>query len=252
MMKLNGKIAIVTGAGSGMGQAIAERFAAEGAFLVICDLNAERLAAVADDIGSKALVTVVGDIADPATADQLVQTAEERFGGLDILCNNAGIMDYMQGVGELSDERWNRVLAVNLYGPMYTMRRAMPALKKSGGCIINVGSTASLHGGAAGAAYTASKHGLLGLSQNTAWMYAKSGVRCNLIAPGATSTNIAESMPQDRLDPVGAARAGEFAGLIPAVLNSDDIAALALFLASDDARRINGALITADGGWDAV
>lgn len=251
-MRLEGKVAIVTGAGSGMGKAIAQRFAAEGAALVIGDLHAERLDAVAAEMGGASVVKLPGDIADPATTDALVQAALERFGHLDILCNNAGIMDYMQGVGELTDEVWQRVLGVNLYGPMYCMRRALPELIKQQGSIINVGSTASLHGGAAGAAYTMSKHALLGLSQNTAWMYAKSGVRCNLIAPGATATQISESMPQDRLDPVGAARAGEFATLVPAVLDASDIADLALFLASDESRRINGAVIAADGGWDAV
>ncbi|MFG1496519.1 SDR family oxidoreductase [Saccharospirillum sp. HFRX-1] len=251
-MRLNDKVAIVTGAGSGMGKAIAQRFAAEGAALVIGDIATDRLDAVAMEIGGVSVVTVAGDISNPATADALVQAALDRFGRLDILCNNAGIMDYMQGVGELGDEVWNRVLGVNLYGPMYTMRRAMPELKRTQGCIVNVGSTASKHGAAAGAAYTASKHGLLGLSQNTAWMYAKNGVRCNLIAPGATATHISDSMPQDKLDAVGAARTGEFAALIPAVLDASDIADLALFLASDESRRINGAVIAADGGWDAV
>ena len=107
-------------------------------------------------------------------------------------------------------------------------------------------------GGAAGAAYTVSKHGLVGLTRSTAWMYAKRGIRCNAICPGGTATNIAESMPEDRLDPVGAARASEFAGLIPAYMQPADIAALALFLVSDEARNINGAIIPADGGWDAV
>ncbi|WP_108127044.1 SDR family oxidoreductase [Saccharospirillum mangrovi] len=251
-MKLTDKVAIVTGAGSGMGKAIAERFAAEGASLVLCDLHADRLADVAQQINQEAVVTIAANIADPKTADTLVETALKRFGGLDILCNNAGIMDYMQGVGELGDEVWERVIAVNLNGPMYTMRRAMAALKERQGSIINVGSTASRHGGAAGAAYTTSKHALLGLSLNTAWMYAKSGVRCNVIAPGATATHIADSMPQDRLDPTGAARAAEFSALVPAVLDPTDIANLALFLASDESKRINGAVIPADGGWDAV
>jgi NAD(P)-dependent dehydrogenase (short-subunit alcohol dehydrogenase family) len=107
-------------------------------------------------------------------------------------------------------------------------------------------------GGAAGAAYTVSKHGLVGLTRSTAWMYAKRGIRCNAICPGATMTNIVESMPMERLDPAGAARAGEFAALAPAYLAPDDIARLALFLASDEARHINGAIIPADGGWAAV
>jgi len=125
-----------------------------------------------------------------------------------VLCNNAGVMDYMQGVGELSDDIWRRVLSINLDGPMFTCRRAVRyMLTHGGGSIINVGSTASLHGGAAGAAYTASKHALVGLTRSTAWMYAKKGIRCNAICPGGTATNIGETMPQDRLDAAGAARA---------------------------------------------
>jgi NAD(P)-dependent dehydrogenase (short-subunit alcohol dehydrogenase family) len=125
-------------------------------------------------------------------------------------------------------------------------------LQQGGGSIINVASTAGIHGGAAGAAYTASKHALVGLTRNTAWMYAKHGIRCNAICPGATITNIGESMAQDRIDASGSARAMEFAALAPAYLQPSDIASLALFLATDESRMINGAIIPADGGWAAV
>jgi NAD(P)-dependent dehydrogenase (short-subunit alcohol dehydrogenase family) len=125
-------------------------------------------------------------------------------------------------------------------------------LTHGGGSIVNVASTAGIHGGAAGAAYTASKHALVGLTRNTAWMYAQRGIRCNAICPGATKTNIGESMPHERLDAAGAARAGAFAALAPAYLEPSDIAALALFLASDEARNINGAIIPVDAGWAAV
>ena len=200
-----------------------------------------------------AIVGVQGDISDQGTAEALVDRALADHGRLDVLVNNAGIMDHMAGVGEMTDEIWRKVLAVNLDGPMYTMRRAVPAMVAAGqGSIINVASTAAISGGAAGAAYTTSKHALLGLTKNTAWMYATQGIRCNAICPGGTATNIAESMPQDKLDPAGAARAGVFGSLIPAYLSADDIANLALFLASDESIHINGAVITADGGWKAV
>ena len=153
----------------------------------------------------------------------------------------------------LTQMDWRKVLSINLDGPMFASRRAVQyMLEHGGGVIINTASTAGLHGGAAGAAYTVAKHGLVGLTRNTAWMYAKRGIRCNAICPGATMTNIGESMPENRLDPTGAARAAEFAALAPAYLQPDDIAALALFLASDESRHINGAIIPADGGWDAV
>lgn len=254
-MNLQGKVAVVTGAASGIGLAIATRFAQAGARVVAGDWNEARLRdAVASIEAQGGVVTgIQGNIAEQADAEGLIDAALKTYGHLDILCNNAGVMDYMQGIGELTDDIWRRVMSINLDGPMYTSRRAVQQmLKQGGGAIINIASTAALHGGAAGAVYTVSKHGLLGLTRSTAWMYAKRGIRCNAICPGGTATNIGETMPQERLDPTGAARAGEFAALIPAYLAPSDIASLALFLASDEARMINGAMITADAGWDAV
>lgn len=254
-MQLEGKVAVITGAASGMGLAMATRFAAEGASIVAGDWNVERLDAAVESIQASGgtIVGAQGNIAEQETAESLIDLAIDTYGDLHILCNNAGVMDYMQGVGELSNEVWHRVLSINLDGPMFTSRRAVQhMLAHGGGSIINIASTAALHGGAAGAAYTASKHALVGLTRNTAWMYAKRGIRCNAICPGATKTNIGETMPRDRVDAVGAQRAGEFAALAPAYLEPADIAALALFLASDESRHINGAIIAADGGWDAV
>ena len=254
-MRFQGKTVVITGAGSGMGLSMATRFAAEGASVVAGDWNAERLDVAVESIqvSGGTIVGVQGNIAEQDTAEGIIELAISTYGGLDVLCNNAGVMDYMQGVGELSNEVWRRVLSINLDGPMFTSRRAVQhMLGHGGGVIINVASTAGMHGGAAGVAYTASKHAVVGLTRSTAWMYTKQGIRCNAICPGGTITNIAESMPEDRLDPVGAKRTGEFAALAPAYLESTDIAALTLFLASDEARYINGAIIPADGGWDAV
>ncbi|MEZ4581422.1 MAG: SDR family oxidoreductase [Caldilineaceae bacterium] len=126
-------------------------------------------------------------------------------------------------------------------------------LEHGGGVIINTASTAGLHGGAAGAAYTVAKHRLVGLTRQHGMDVCQAGhsLQCHL-PRRFTMTHIGESMPEDRLDPTGAARAAEFAALAPVYLQPDDIAALALFLASDESRHINGAIIPADGGWDAV
>jgi NAD(P)-dependent dehydrogenase (short-subunit alcohol dehydrogenase family) len=238
-----------------MGLAMAMRFAAEGARVVAADWNAQRLDEAVTNIAARGgtIIASQGNIADQATAEGLIDLAITTYGQLDVLVNNAGVMDYMQGIGELSDEIWRRVLGINLDGPMFTSRKAVQhMLARGGGSIINVASTAAIHGGAAGAAYTASKHALVGLTRNTAWMYAKRGIRCNAICPGATITNIGETMPPDRMDATGAARAMEFAALAPAYLDAGDIAALALFLASDESRYINGTIIPADAGWAAV
>jgi NAD(P)-dependent dehydrogenase (short-subunit alcohol dehydrogenase family) len=254
-MRLANKIVVITGAASGIGRAMAEQFAAEGATVIGGDRNAARLQEVTAEVQRTGgtFEGIVGDIGHRIDAEALIDGAVRRHGRLDVLVNNAGIMDHMAGVGEVTDALWDEVLRVNLQGPMYASRRALATMLSHGsGVILNVASIAGLGGGAAGAAYTTSKHALIGLTRSTAWMYALRGIRCNAICPGATRTNIADSMPEDRLEPSGRARAQAFAGLIPAWLESADIAALALFLASDAARRVNGAIITADGGWTAV
>jgi NAD(P)-dependent dehydrogenase (short-subunit alcohol dehydrogenase family) len=230
-MRLQGKVAVITGAGSGIGRAMATRFAAEGASIVAADWHAQRLDDLVASLRASGgtVVGAQGNIAEQATADGLIELAISTYGRLDILCNNAGVMDYMQGVGELSDDIWRRVLSINLDGPMFASRKAIPHMIAQGsGSIINTASTAGISGAAAGAAYTASKHALVGLTRNTAWMYASKGIRCNAICPGGTATNIAETMPADRMDAEGSARAGAYAALIPAFLDPADIANLAL------------------------
>jgi NAD(P)-dependent dehydrogenase (short-subunit alcohol dehydrogenase family) len=253
-LRLQGKITLITGAGSGMGLAMARRFAAEGASVVAGDWNAARLDAAVAEVTSSGgtIIGAAGNIAEAATAEALVDLAVSTYGRVDVLVNNAGVVDAFEGVGELSDETWRRVLGINLEGPLFTMRCAVPRMvKQGGGSIVNIASTAGLGGGSAGAAYTASKHGLVGLTRNTAWMYAPQGIRCNAICPGGTRTNIGDSMPAGGADAAGLARARTYHALIPAWLEPEEIAALALFLASDESLHINGAIIAADAGWTA-
>ena len=249
-MMLNDKVAVITGAGSGMGLATAKRFAAEGASLVVGEWVAERLDALIADIKGSggSIVGAQGNIADKATAEALIDVAVSTYGRIDVLVNNAGVMDSFQGVAELSDDVWRRVFGINVEGPLFTMRRAIPTMIEQGrGAIVNIASLGGLRGGWAGAAYTASKHALIGLTKNTAWMYGPRGVRTNAIAPGGTRTNIMDEAAMARIDPLGAERIlGSMLNL--PVLQPEDIAAVALFLASDEARFINGAIITADAG----
>ncbi len=254
-MRLQGKIAVITGAASGMGRAMAERFAAEGASVVAADWNAQRLDEVVKHVQSRGGIITgsQGNIADQATAEGLIALAVNTYGRIDILCNNAGVMDFFAGVAELTDDVWRRVLGINLDAPMFATRKAVQHMvRQGGGSIINTASMAGTSGASAGVAYTVSKHGLVGLTRSTAWMYGPQGVRCNAICPGATKTNIAESMDPAKLDQAGFARASVFNDIVPGMLESEDIAALALFLASDESRHINGAIMPADAGWRAV
>lgn len=255
MNKLDGKVAVITGGGSGMGRAMAILFAQEGAKVVIGEWNEQTLDETVQTIRSAGgeITGVKGNIAIKEQAETLIDTAIESYGRVDVLVNNAGVMDTNQGVGEVTDEMWERVMGINLNGPMYLSRRAIQTMRlQHSGVILNIGSVAGLSGAAAGAAYTASKHALIGLTSNTAWRYVHEGIRCNAIAAGAVKTNITSSVDMAQMDAGGSQRAQAYYGLIPAQLEAIDIAQLALFLVSDESRFINGAIIPADGGWLAA
>ena len=251
-MKLQSKTAVVTGAASGMGKAIAERFAAEGAKVIVADVNKQGAEEVAESITSnggtaQAVETNVTKIED---IKNMIDTAVNVYGTLDILVNNAGIMDGMEAAGDISDEKWDLLFDINTKSVMRAIRYALPIfLEKEKGVIINTASTGGLNGGHAGAAYTASKHAVVGLTKNTGFMYADKGIRCNAIAPGAVQTNIGSTMKE--MSEFGSSRTQKTQSLIPRVGQADEIASAALFLASDDAGFINGTVLTADGGWTA-
>lgn len=194
---------IVTGAAGGLGKAIATAFLAAGSNVAICDVNQERLAAtekewLAAGNGAERILTTTTDVTDPASVQALVDSTVSRFGRLDLLVNNAGIMDDFSPAAECSPEKWARVLAVNLNGPFNATRSAVAQFKKQGdgigGLIINICSVAAKSGHNAGAAYTASKHGLLGLSKNTAFAYADRGIYSVALMLGGMNTNISDAM----------------------------------------------------------
>jgi NAD(P)-dependent dehydrogenase (short-subunit alcohol dehydrogenase family) len=252
--EMNGKVAIVTGAASGIGLATAELLAAKGASVLAADWNGERLEAAVARLAADGLTVRAArtNVAEQADCERMIEAAASAFGRPDVLVNNAGVMDLNEPVGDLDVAVWRHVLGVNLDGPMFAMRAAMPHLLKGGGAIVNVASVAGLGGAAAGAAYTTSKHALIGLTLSTAWMYAKRGVRCNAIAAGGVDTNIMESVDQDKMNKEGTERASTYFPLMPVMLEPIDIARLVLFLAGDGSRYINGAIIPADGGWRAA
>ena len=196
-MKLQDKVAIVTGAASGMGKAIAEGYAKEGAKVVVSDMNLEGAKAVADAITANGGTAFAIDtnVTKDEDLQRLFDETIAQYGKLDVLVNNAGIMDGFEPVNEVQDARWDMIFAVNTTAVMKSMRIATDLFLKQGhGVIVNNISDGGLHGGRAGAAYTASKHAVVGLTKNTAFMLADKGIRCNGIAPGAVATNISASM----------------------------------------------------------
>ncbi|GAA4733063.1 SDR family NAD(P)-dependent oxidoreductase [Phytohabitans rumicis] len=243
---------VVTGAGSGIGRATALRFAAEGARVVVADLNADGAKAVVAEIEAAGgtAVAVTGDLSDQAVVDQVVSTAVDTYGGLDVLVNNAGIMDAMSAVADVTDAEWERVIRVNLTAPFLLTRAVLPHMLARGkGAIVNTASEAGLRGSAAGTAYTASKHGIVGLTRSVAVMYREAGIRANAIAPGGTRTGMIPS-----IDPAahGPRTLGAYMGNVGRVADPDEQAAAIVFLASDAASNINGAILPVDNGWSTV
>ncbi|MBA4302476.1 MAG: 3-ketoacyl-ACP reductase [Cyclobacterium sp.] len=251
MKKLEGKIVIVTGAASGMGKSIAELFAKEGAKVVAADLMAADVEPVAESIRAAGghAIGLKCDVSDREQVKRLIHAATIEFGAIDILVNNAGIMDDFTPLESVSDGLWEKVIAVNVNGPFYASRLAIAEMLKQGkGVIINIASIGGINGGRAGLAYTTSKHALIGMSRNIAFMYAKKGIRCNVIAPGGVNTNI---MKDANPHPEGAALCSSGVGSMPRMGESVEIANVALFLASEDSSFVNGEVLTVDGGWTA-
>lgn len=250
-MKLQNKVAVITGAASGMGKSIAILYAKEGAKVVASDINFEGVKSTVQEIESHGgiAIAIKSDISKELDAQNLIDFAVSNYGTLDILVNNAGIMDGFVPASEVTDDLWEKVLSVNTTGPMRTIRKSLPIfISKGSGVIINISSIGGLCGSRAGVAYTTSKHALMGLSKNVAFQYAKQGIRCNVIAPGGVSTNIMSGVNPNQFG-IGMAMTGINGNIRTG--EAEEIAKIALFLASDDSSLVNGAIITADAGWTA-
>lgn len=251
-MKLNEKVAIVTGAASGMGKSIAMLYAHEGAKVVVSDINLKKAKATAAEIEENggSAVAVLTNVTKEEDIQHLINTTVKIYGTADILVNNAGIMDNMAAVADVTDESWYKLLEVNTTSVMRATRKVLPIfLAKGSGVIINIISVGGLHGSTAGASYTTSKHAVVGLTKNTGFQYAKEGIRCNGIAPGPIRTNINATMTNVNARGEALCRTGM--STVTRLGEPEEIAEVALFLASDDSRFVNGQVLAVDGGWTA-
>jgi NAD(P)-dependent dehydrogenase (short-subunit alcohol dehydrogenase family) len=241
-----GRVALLTGAGSGIGLATAIRLAAEGATVVGCDVKEAAVETARAEVPGATFSVV--DVTDQQALDDLVARTLADHGRIDIVGNIAGINDGFLAAHEVDDATWDRVLAVNTTAVMRLCRAVLPGMQAQGrGAIVNIASIAGLGGGSSGVAYTTSKHAVIGITRSVAWTYKADGIRCNAVCPGGVRTNIV-----GRGDPAsewGLGRLAPFHGLATPIAQADEIATLVSWLASDEASNVNGAVITADGGW---
>ncbi len=255
-MKLEGKVALITGGGSGIGAATAERFVAEGARVCITGRRQEMLDQVVRSLPAGKAVACAGDVASSEDAERMVDAAVKFGGKLDVLVNNAG-MGAHGSIIEMSKEDWDRSIAVNLTGPFLLMKAAIPhILKAGGGSIINVSSLAGLRCIPAAPAYCASKGGLILLTQQAALDFGPK-IRCNVICPGAVQTPMLEggmSRLQDalKIDLQGALSHFTVYSPLKRAAVPSEIAGVCAFLASDDSSFMTGAVLVADGGTAIV
>ena len=248
--RLRDRRAIVTGAGAGIGRAIAIRFAAEGARVMVADVDAKAAETVSRDLGPPAFGHVV-DVSNEESVAAMISRAAEEWGGLDVLVNNAGV-----GIAATTPDTdaadWWRVLGVCLTGTFFGMKHAIPVIRDGGGgAIINMSSVAALVGVADRAAYCAAKGGILALTRAAAIDHIAEGVRINCIAPGTVDTPWVQRITSGYDDPTAARAAMEARQPHGRLVSPEEIAAMAAYLASDEAASVIGGVMVVDGGMTA-
>lgn len=243
------KVVAITGAGSGMGRAMAKEFSSKGAKVAALDINLDKAQETVSMLENpEKAIAVKVDISKPEIVDQAVSEVLKWGGRIDVLCNNAGIIDTFRPAHEVPIEEWNLNIAVNLTGPFLMARAVIPGmLEQGGGAIVNTASIASLSAAGGGTAYTAAKHGVLGLTRQLTFDYGKHGIRVNAICPGATRTGL--TMPEGGNDFLPDTDAEILRTPAQRWGEPEDIAKLAVFLASDDSDFIHGSAVVIDGGW---
>ncbi len=239
---LSGKVALVTGGASGIGDACIRAFHHAGAKVIIADLNERAAAGLAAELGEGAAATRV-DVADHASCQAMVDFAIEKFGRLDIAVNNAGISTELAPISETSIEDWRKVIAINLDGVFYCLRAEIPAMEKDGGTIVNIASIMGAVARQGAAAYISSKHGVVGLTKTAALEGAAKNIRVNAIGPGYVETPLLQQATLEHLDQIAALHP------LGRLAKPTEIAAAVMFLASSAASFITGAYYPVDGGY---
>jgi len=249
-VKLDRRVAIITGAAAGIGEAAARLFGREGARLVLVDLDAERLGALASELEAESAVVVeiAGDVSDRSLAPRIVERTMASFGRLDVLFNVAGLV--LGGtLADCTDEEWQRTIDVNLKSMFLLARAAVPEMvRQGGGSIVNMASVAGPSGVPNRGAYSVSKAGVIGLTKSLAADFVKDGIRCNCICPGTVDTPSLRGRIASAPDPEAARRAFIARQPMGRLGRAEEVAALALFLASDDSRYMTGQALVMDGG----
>jgi 3-oxoacyl-[acyl-carrier protein] reductase len=247
---LAGKVALVTGAGAGIGQAIAVELALHGAAVGVLDVDAQAAAATAETIKDKggSATTVEADVSDGLAVQRAVAEVTASLGSIEIVVNNAGVLDDFLPVLETTEQVWDRVLSINLKGMFLVAQATLPEMITLGsGVFVNIASGAALVAGMGGAAYTSSKHGVIGLTKQIASDYGTAGIRANAVCPGSIDTELSRHFLKDNpavqtvVDSVPAGRQGQ----------PEEIAKLVAFLVSRDSAFMTGSAVTIDGGWTA-
>jgi meso-butanediol dehydrogenase/(S,S)-butanediol dehydrogenase/diacetyl reductase len=241
--RFKGRTVIVTGAASGIGRGVAERFSQEGANVVLCDIDEQKLGNVAGHLPKERTLAQRCDVTRFEAVDALVAAAVERFGALDVMVNNAGVASEGSAL-DVSLEEWRKTVDTDLNGVFHGCRAALPQLLKTHGCIVNTASVSGLGADWAMCAYNAAKGGVVNLTRSLALDFGAKGVRANSVCPSLTETGMTQDMVEDP------ALVAKFMERMPIgrVAQPADIAAVVAFLASDDARFVNGANIPVDGG----
>ncbi|MBD8016153.1 SDR family oxidoreductase [Planococcus wigleyi] len=251
-MRLENKVAIITGGANGIGKAIAAAYAKEGAKVSLADFNEEALNNTVAEFNSQGFEAfgVKVDVSSEDDIQRMVDDSVGHFGRVDILVNCTGVLDNMQAAHNVEDAIWNRVMDINVGGVMRGSRKIIPLFtKQGGGIIVNLASICGITGGRGGLTYTAAKHAVAGMTKNIASTYGAQGVRCNAIAPAQVDTGLTQSI--DNYDMFGLKQATRGTGTMNRSASPDEIASIALFLASGESSYINGVVLAADAGWSA-